>query len=70
MLNPAFTTGASASFGRIFFNTVRNDAPADLKEIFQAGGYVCENADELLIPFGNTPLGDDTSASRYCGQPS
>ena len=49
---------------------MRNDAPADLKAIFQEGGYLCDNADELLIPFGNTPLGDDTSASRYCGQPS
>lgn len=70
VLNPAFTTGSSASFGRIFFNTVRNDAPDDLKAVFKAGGYLCQHADELLIPFGNTPLGDDTSASRYCGQPS
>jgi ABC-type phosphate transport system substrate-binding protein len=70
VLNPDFASGASASYGRIFFNTVRNDAPADLKAIFQEGGFLCDNADDLLIPFGNTPLGDDTSASRYCGQPS
>ncbi len=70
VLNPDFTTGDSAAFGRIFFNTVRNDAPAALKAIFEAGGFLCDHADELLIPFGNTPLGDDTSASRYCGQPS
>ena len=41
VLNPAFATGASASFGRFFFNTVRNDAPQDLKDIFKAGGYLC-----------------------------
>ena len=70
VLNPAFTTGASASFGRIFFNAVRNDAPQALKDIFKAGGYLCDNADEFLIPFGNTPLGNDTEPSRYCGQPN
>lgn len=70
VLNPDFATGASASFGRIFFNAVRNDAPADLKGIFSSGGYLCTHADQLLIPFGNTPLGDDHNASRYCGQAS
>ncbi|MCW2794837.1 MAG: hypothetical protein JWM79_334 [Nocardioides sp.] len=70
VLNPAFTTGTSASFGRIFFNTVRNDAPQELKDIFKEGGYLCVHADELLVPFGNTPLGNDTTASRYCGQAS
>lgn len=70
VLNPAFTEGASASFGRIFFNVVRNDAPQSLKDIFNSGGYLCQHADEFLIPFGNTPLGNDTSASRYCGQPN
>jgi ABC-type phosphate transport system substrate-binding protein len=70
VLNPAFTSGSSASFGRIFFNAVRNDAPASLKDIFKEGGYLCQHADAFLIPFGNTPLGNDTSASRYCGQPS
>jgi ABC-type phosphate transport system substrate-binding protein len=70
VLNPDFTTGASAAFGRIFFNTVRNAAPDDLKAIFKDTGFLCQNADELLIPFGNTPLGNDHSASRYCGQAS
>ena len=70
VLNPAFTTGASASFGRFFFNAVRNDAPQSLKDIFNAGGYLCDNADEFLIPFGNTPLGDDTSQTQYCGKPN
>jgi ABC-type phosphate transport system substrate-binding protein len=70
VLNPAFTDGLSASFGRIFFNVVRNDAPASLKAIFEASGYLCDNANEFLIPFGNTPLGNDTTASRYCGQPN
>jgi ABC-type phosphate transport system substrate-binding protein len=70
VLNPDFTTGASTSFGRIFFNAVRNDAPQGLKDIFNAGGYLCDHADEFLIPFGNTPLGNDTGASRYCGQPN
>jgi ABC-type phosphate transport system substrate-binding protein len=68
VLNPAFTTGSSVSFGRIFFNAVRNDAPQELKDVFKDGGYLCQHADELLVPFGNTPLGDDKTASRYCGQ--
>jgi len=68
VLNPAFTTGDSSSFGRLFFNVVRNDAPASLKDLFKAGGYVCQNQEQFLVPFGNTPLGNDTSASRYCGQ--
>lgn len=70
VLNPAFTTGTSTSFGRIFFNAVRNDAPQDLKDVFKDGGYLCQHADALLVPFGNTPLGDDKTASRYCGQAS
>lgn len=68
VLNPAFTTGASASFGRIFFNVVRNDAPQALKDIFKTGGFVCQRADELLVPYGNTPLGDDPASSPVCGQ--
>jgi ABC-type phosphate transport system substrate-binding protein len=70
VLNPDFTSGASAAFGRIFFNTVRNDAPDSLKAIFKDTGFLCANADQLLIPFGNTPLGNDHTASRYCGQAS
>lgn len=70
VLNPAFTTGASASFGRFFFNALRKDAPAELQDVFKAGGYLCQRADELLIPFGNTPLGNDTSQTQYCGKPN
>lgn len=70
VLNPAFITGTSASFGRFFYNALRNDAPQELKDIFKAGGYLCQNANALLIPFGNTPLGDDTSQSQYCGKPN
>lgn len=70
VLNPDFATGASASFGRLFFNVVRNDAPADLKDVFKAGGFVCQHQDALLLPYGNTPLGNDTSAERFCGQTS
>ncbi|WP_370247987.1 substrate-binding domain-containing protein [Nocardioides sp.] len=70
VLNPAFTTGASASFGRLFFNAVRNDAPQELKDLFKAGGYLCQNQDAFLVPFGNTPLGNDTTQSRFCGQAS
>ena len=70
VLNPDFTTGASAAFGLIFFNAVRNDAPDDLKAVFKDTGFLCANADQLLIPFGNTPLGNDHTASRYCGQAS
>jgi ABC-type phosphate transport system substrate-binding protein len=68
VLNPAFADGASAAFGRIFFNVVRNDAPDELQNIFKTTGYLCANEDALLIPFGNTPLGTDTGASRFCGQ--
>jgi ABC-type phosphate transport system substrate-binding protein len=70
VLNPNYATGASASFGRLFYNVVRNSAPADLKAVFQAGGFLCQHEDALLIPFGNTPLGTDTSQSHYCGQAS
>ncbi len=70
VLNPAFAAGASASFGRLFFNVVRNDAPQELKDVFKAGGFLCVHQDAFLVPFGNTPLGNDTSASRYCGQTS
>lgn len=70
VLNPAFTTGASASFGRLFFNAVRNDAPPSLKAIFKDGGYLCQHELEFLVPYGNTPLGTDTNQSRYCGQAS
>jgi ABC-type phosphate transport system substrate-binding protein len=68
VLNPAFAAGASASFGRLFFNVVRNDAPQELKDVFKAGGFLCVHQDAFLVPFGNTPLGNDTSASRYGGQ--
>ncbi len=70
VLNPAFTDGDSASFGRLFYNVVRNDAPQELKDVFKAGGYVCQNQDAFLVPFGNTPLGNDQNQSRFCGQTS
>lgn len=70
VLNPAFTDAPSASFGRYFFNVVRPDAPQELKDVFKAGGYLCQHADQFLIPFGNTPLGDDTSQTQYCGKPN
>jgi ABC-type phosphate transport system substrate-binding protein len=70
VLNPAFTTGDSASFGRLFFNVVRNDAPQELKDVFKAGGFLCQHQDDFLVPFGNTPLGNDQTASRFCGQVS
>ncbi len=70
VLNPSFVTGDSTSFGRLFYNVVRNTAPQSLKDIFKSGGYLCQHQNEFLIPFGNTPLGDDTNASRFCGQTS
>jgi len=70
VLNPSFASGDSASFGRLFYNAVRNDAPQDLKDIFKAGGWLCQHQNDLLIPFGNTPLGNDTTANRFCGQAS
>jgi hypothetical protein len=70
VLNPTFTTGDSTSFGRLFYNVVRNSAPAELQNIFKPGGFLCTNQNALLIPFGNTPLGTDQTASRFCGQAS
>jgi len=70
VLNPAFATGDSTSFGRLFFNVVRNDAPQELKDVFKAGGFLCQNQDAFLVPFGNTPLGNDQTQSRFCGQTS
>jgi ABC-type phosphate transport system substrate-binding protein len=70
VLNPNFASGDSASFGRLFYNVVRNDAPQELKDVFKAGGYLCQHEDQFLIPFGNTPLGTDQTQSRFCGQTS
>lgn len=70
VLNPDYASDTSASFGRIFFNVVRNTAPDDLKAVFSNTGYLCQHEDDLLVPFGNTPLGTDTSQARYCGQVS
>jgi ABC-type phosphate transport system substrate-binding protein len=70
VLNPAFAAGPSVAYGRLFYNVVRNDAPQDLKDVFKAGGFLCQNEDAFLVPFGNTPLGNDQTASRFCGQTS
>ena len=70
VLNPNFATGDTTNFGRLFYNVVRNDAPQELKDVFKAGGYLCQHQDEFLVPFGNTPLGDDQTADRFCGQVS
>jgi ABC-type phosphate transport system substrate-binding protein len=70
VLNPAFATGDSQGFGRLFYNVVRNDAPQELKDVFKAGGYLCQHQNEFLIPFGNTPLGNDQTTPRFCGQAS
>ena len=70
VLNPGYASDTSASFGRYFFNAVRNTAPDDLKAVFSTSGYLCQHEDALLVPFGNTPLGLDTSQARYCGQTS
>ena len=71
MLNPAFADRRrSASFGRLFFNVIRNDAPRSCKDVFKAGRLPVHPPDELLVPFGNTPLGNDTTQSNFCGQAS
>lgn len=70
VLSPDFAKGASASFGRLFYNTVRNTAPQSLKDLFTTSGYLCQHADEFLIPFGNAPLGNDSTANVFCGQES
>ncbi|MCW2751626.1 MAG: hypothetical protein JWR83_2736 [Aeromicrobium sp.] len=72
VLNPDFATGDSAPFGRIFFNTVRHGLASNdpLRDVFKAGGFLCLQQNEILIPFGNTPLGSDTSAANYCGKVS
>jgi len=70
VLNPNFATGDTTNFGRLFYNVVRNDAPQGLKDVFKAGGFLCQHQNEFLVPFGNTPLGDDQTADRFCGQVS
>jgi ABC-type phosphate transport system substrate-binding protein len=70
VLNPNFATGDSTNFGRLFYNVVRNDAPQELKDVFKANGYLCQHQDDFLVPFGNTPLGNDQTADRFCGQVS
>jgi ABC-type phosphate transport system substrate-binding protein len=70
VLNPTFATGDSTNFGRLFYNVVRNDAPQELKDVFKANGYLCQHQDAFLVPFGNTPLGNDQTADRFCGQVS
>ena len=73
VLNPQFvSTGAQ---GRLFYTAVRNSvipapgAPANwVSDLFGPSGYFCTNQNELLVPFGITPLGSDTGAANYCGQ--
>jgi ABC-type phosphate transport system substrate-binding protein len=68
VLNPAFAQGPQ---GRLLYNVVRTaTASAELKAIFQPGGFICTNENALIVPFGATPLGTDTTATNYCGQQS
>ena len=67
VLSDGFGTGVA---GRLLYTALRTTAPAHLVDIFKSGGFVCSQQSELLIPFGATPLGNDTTASRYCGQVS
>jgi ABC-type phosphate transport system substrate-binding protein len=68
VLNPTFTAGPQ---GRLLYNVVRTaSASVELKSIFQPGGFICSHEDQLIVPFGATPLGTDTSATNYCGQQS
>jgi ABC-type phosphate transport system substrate-binding protein len=68
VLNPAFANGPQ---GRLLYDVVRTaTASAELKAIFAPGGFICTNANALIVPFGATPLGDNVSATNYCGQPS
>jgi ABC-type phosphate transport system substrate-binding protein len=68
VLNPAFAQGPQ---GRLLYNVVRTaTAPAALTALFAPGGYICSHQDQLIVPFGATPLGTNTSATNYCGQPS
>jgi ABC-type phosphate transport system substrate-binding protein len=62
--NPAF------SIVRLLFNATRNDAPNYVKNTFTTSGFLCDNQDALLVPFGIKPLGSDTGATNYCGQES
>ena len=61
--------------GRLFYTAVRNSvipapgAPANwVSDLFGPSGYFCTHQNELLVPFGITPLGSDTGAANYCGQ--
>ena len=68
VLNPAFSA-TNSGYSRLFFNAVRTaSAPAGLVSLFGPSGYLCTHQNELLVPFGNTPLGSDTGASTYCGK--
>ena len=63
VLNPAFATGDSASFGRLFYNVVRNDAPQELKDVFKAGGYLCQQRGRVPGPVRQHPAGHRPDAS-------
>ncbi|MBV9369096.1 MAG: substrate-binding domain-containing protein [Frankiales bacterium] len=72
VLNPAFGAGSGRP-GRFLYNVTRggttpSNIPAWADSILGTGGYICTNEDQLLIPFGTTPLGTDTGQSHYCGQ--
>ncbi|MDX6202967.1 MAG: hypothetical protein QOJ83_2467 [Frankiales bacterium] len=68
VLNPTFAQGPQ---GRLLYNVVRTaSASTELKNIFNPGGFICTHQDALIVPFGATPLGTDTSQTNYCGQQS
>jgi PBP superfamily domain len=72
VLNPAFATGAGTTQGRQFYSAVRSASAGEpwVSAIFGPTGFICTHQDDLLVPFGITPLGSDTSATAYCGQVS
>ena len=72
VLNGDWTsTNGRSTFGRILWNAVRNSAAPQLKALFDQDSWLCAHRDELITPFGATPLGGvDTpdADGRYCGQ--
>jgi ABC-type phosphate transport system substrate-binding protein len=70
----AFTTGQSRP-GRYLYNVTRgtsqtNDLPAWAAGLFGNTGYICSNAESLLVPFGTYPLSNTVgnNTGHWCGE--
>jgi ABC-type phosphate transport system substrate-binding protein len=70
VLNTSFANAGSQ--GRYLYNVTRStDTAAEqtlATNLFSSTGYICQNEDELLIPYGVPPLGN--TGAVVCGQES